>query len=79
MRWMLDGKCRHGNPNHWISDNPIPAEVLCSGCPVVSECAEHALTPINITDFIEHLTGVRLDEEPDIVSVSGVKLAGVKT
>lgn len=77
MRWMLDAKCNHMNPDLFDSDNPEPAQLLCSSCPVQPECAEHALTPINVSDFIERFTGVRLDEPDDVVGVSGVKMAGI--
>lgn len=75
---MLESKCRHLPSDKFDSDDPSPAEVLCAGCPVKVECANHALKPINITAFIEQLTGVRLDEEDDVVPVSGVKMAGVR-
>ena len=78
MRWMLESKCRHQPPTKYDSEDSSPAEIVCAGCPVKPECAQQALKPINITDFIEHLTGVRLDEEDDVVPVSGVKMAGVK-
>lgn len=78
MRWMLESKCRHENPGKYDSDNAEPAELSCAGCPVKTECAQQALKPINVTAFIQHLTGVRLDEDDDWVPVSGVKMAGVR-
>lgn len=55
----------------------LPAPIACSGCTVEAECAQHHLRPINVTEFIERLTGERLDDGDDVVPVSCVKCAGL--
>lgn len=50
----------------------LPAQVACAGCAVEAECAADALEPINVSEFIFQLTGVRDPEPvPDVVWVCG--------
>lgn len=79
---MLDASCRSSPPDLFDTDSLTPgherieAQMLCAGCPVVAECAEDALRPVNVSAFIHHLSGVDVDSDDDWVSQSGVVRAG---
>lgn len=74
--WQLDAKCRGMNPTYFEVDN-VPGGKKCAGCLVQTECAQFALQPINVSEYIERLTGVPDPEGVDIVEVSGVTMAGI--
>jgi len=54
------------------------AQKICDTCPVIAECAQDALEPINITAILANVLHTPLDEPEDVVPQSGVYRAGVQ-
>lgn len=46
--WMVDGLCQQVDPDLWFPDtDPYQvqkAKAVCMSCPVMSECADYAIT-----------------------------------
>lgn len=75
--WMVDAKCRDSDPALFDADDPTPAALLCAGCGVRVECGLFHTQPINVTDYIERVSGETLDEPEDLVYPSQVKAMGI--
>ncbi|AYR03212.1 WhiB family transcription factor [Gordonia phage Octobien14] len=79
MHWMLRAKCRGNDPELYDVGNLTPgredveAAQLCAGCTVVPECAEDALTLINVSRTLRAVAD-KPDPEPgdDLVPHLGV-------
>lgn len=76
--WQLRAKCsiEKMDPELFDADNPEPAQLLCSGCLVMSECSEWHMQPINVSSYVERISGGSPDSVDDVVYPSGVKAAG---
>lgn len=84
-RWITAAKCRKMDPRLFEVENlPAGREVeeahrLCSGCPVIAECATDALKPANVSLMLRnYFDSGDLPEYDDLVSIAdGVVRAGV--
>lgn len=56
----------------------LDAEILCSGCPVIPECALDATKKIDVTAIARNVLGVELDGGKDEVPQSGWVRGGIR-
>ncbi len=77
MSWRLAARCKGMNPAIF-DEGGREAAAVCELCPVIAECADDALQPINISMILRRRMNTHLDEPDDVVHQSGVFRAGVQ-